>query len=91
METNTLNEYNELRIGDIVSGRTVIAGTKRNERIVGEVYATWVAICANEEEFHPYAVWTVIARPEGWSAQSGDYCKTLDEALEAYKARGGDS
>lgn len=89
---NELHEYNELRIGDKVGDleRTVIAYTKRNERIVGDVYATWVAICALEEAFHPYVVWTIVARPNGWHAENGDYCKTLDEALEAYKLRGGE-
>ncbi len=94
METNTLNEYNELRIGDKVGSggeRMVIALTKRNERIVGELYATWIAICVDETAFHPYAVWTVVARPEGWHAEQGDYCKTLDEALVAYKERGGEA
>ncbi len=90
METNTLNEYNELRIGDTVAERTVIAYTKRNERIVGDVYASWVAVCVDETAFHPYVVWTVVARPEGWYAEQGDYCKTLDEALGAYKKRGGE-
>lgn len=93
METNTLNEYNELRIGDKVGDggeRMVIACTKQNERIVGEVYATWTAICVQEEAFHPYVVWTVIARPNGFVAESGDYCKSLDSALVAYKNRGGE-
>jgi hypothetical protein len=92
METNTLNEYNELRIGEKVGSpdRMVIAYTKRNERVVGEVYASWVAVCVDETAFHPYVVWTVVARPEGWYAESGDYCETLDKALEAYKKRGGE-
>ena len=93
METNTLNEYNELRIGDIVGDtkRTVIACTKRGERIVGDSYATWVAICHKEGEYHPYVVWTVIARPNGWLAEGGDYRSTLEEAVEAYKGRGGEA
>jgi hypothetical protein len=91
-DTNTLNEYNELRIGDIVgdSGRMVIAYTKRHDRVVGDCYATWVAICVDETAFHPYAVWTVVARPNGWLAESGDYCSTLEKALVAYKERGGE-
>ena len=93
METNTLNEYNELRIGDKVGSsaeRMVIACTKQNDRIVGDLYATWTAICVEEGAFHPYVVWNVVARPEGWYAESGDYCKTLDEALEVYRSRGGE-
>lgn len=93
METNTLNEYNELHIGDKVGSgaeRTVIVKHKRSERIVGDTYASWVAICHAEGELHPYAVWDIIARPEGWHAESGDYRKTLEEALIAYKSRGGE-
>jgi hypothetical protein len=92
METNTLNEYSELRIGDKVGStqRMVIAYTKRGDRVVGDCYATWVAICVEETAFHPYAIWNVVARPEGWYAESGDYCSTLDEALRLYKKRGGE-
>ena len=89
--TNTLNEYSELLIGDLVgdTGRTVIAATKRGERIEGDSYAHWIAICHKEGEFHPYAVWTVIARPDGFIAEQGDYCSTISEAVEAYNKRGG--
>jgi hypothetical protein len=92
METNTLNEYNELHIGDKVGSggeRMVIAHTKLHNRIVGDCYATWIAICVDETGLHPYAIWNVIARPDGWLAESGDYCSTLEEALVAYKERGG--
>ena len=43
----TLNENKELAIGDTVAYRTVIAETKLHERVVGDCYATWVAICHN--------------------------------------------
>lgn len=91
METNTLNEYSELRIGDKVGStqRMVIAHTKRGDRVVGDCYATWVAICVEETAHHPYVVWTIVARPEGFYAETGDYCSTLEEALVAYKKRGG--
>ncbi len=89
--TNTLNEYNELRIGDAVAdtGRTVVAATKKGERIEGDSYAYWVAICHNENEYHSYVVWNIIARPEGFFAEQGDYCFTITEAVEAYNKRGG--
>lgn len=88
METK---EYAELRIGDTVGDteRTVIACTKKNERVVGDVYATWVAICLDSEALHPYVVWTVVARPEGWLATNGDYCQNIIDAIRMYKARGG--
>lgn len=90
--TNTLHEYDELRIGDVVgdSKRTVIACTKKGERIPGDSYACWVAICYNETELHPYVVWNLIARQNGFIASQGDYCSTLREAVAAYEARGGE-
>jgi len=89
--TNTLNELNELRVGDIVADtrRMVVALTKIADRVEGDSYAYWIAICHKEGEYHPYAVWNVIARPEGFVAESGDYCFTLAEAVKAYNRRGG--
>jgi hypothetical protein len=92
METNTLNEYNELQIGDKVGSsieRIVIVKHKTGERIVGETYASWVAICYAETAYHPFTVWNIIARPEGWHAESGSYVATIEEALDVYKDRGG--
>ena len=86
----TLNENKELAIGDTVAYRTVIAETKLHERVVGDCYATWVAICHNANEYHKYAVWTVVARPEGWHAEQGNYCHTFTEAVKKYVERGGE-
>lgn len=90
--TNALHEYDELRIGDVVGDtkRMVFAYTQLNERIPGDSYASWITICHRDTELHPYVVWTVIARPEGFIAEQGDYCSTLREALDAYSARGGE-
>jgi hypothetical protein len=91
--TNELNLLNELRIGDIVgtTNRIVIATTKKSERIPGDCYAVWVTICHKEGEYHPYVVWDVIARPEGFAAEHGDYCSTLQQAIKHYKRRGGEA
>jgi hypothetical protein len=91
--SNQLNLDNQLQLGDIVgsTNRMVIASTKRTDRVPGDTYATWITICYKEGEHHPYVVWTVIARPEGFSAESGDYCSTLEQAFSAYKERGGNS
>ena len=91
--TNELNLLNELRIGDIVgdTNRMVVAYTKKSDRIPGDSYATWIAICCKQDEFHPYVVWTIVARPEGFAAESGDYCFNIDQAVQAYKKRGGDA
>ena len=87
--SNQLHLSNQLQIGDIVGDtkRMVIACKKTSERIPGETYSTWVAICAKEEELHPYVVWTVIARPEGFSCQGGQYARTLEEAINYYNQR----
>ncbi len=89
--TDVLNEYSELQIGDLVgdTGRTVVAATKRGERIEGDSYAYWIAICHKASEYHPYVVWTVIARPSGFIAEQGDYCLTISEAVKVYNERGG--
>jgi hypothetical protein len=91
--TNLLNLDNEIRIGDIVgsTNRIVIAYTKKSERVPGDCYAVWVTICHKEGEHHPFVVWDVIARPEGFAAEHGDYCFTLQEAITAYKKRGGEA
>ena len=91
--TNELNLLNELRIGDIVgtTNRIVIASTKKAERIPEDSYAYWITICHKEGELHPYVVWNVIARPDGFSAVEGDYCSTLEQALIQYKKRGGEA
>lgn len=87
-----MNEYNTLMLGDIVGDtkRMVIACTKKAERILGDSYAYWVAICAKDGELHPYVVWNIVARPEGWLAEYGDYAFTLEEALKRYRERGGE-
>lgn len=89
--TNELNLNNQLMLGDFVGDtkRMVITYTKIAERDPGESYARWVAICVKEGEYHPYVVWDVIARPEGWYCQNGDYAFTLSEALNYYHERGG--
>lgn len=87
--THTINENSQLLDGDAVSGRIVIARTKKTERIVGDRFASWVAICVDHDAFHPFVVWTVVARPDGWHAEQGDYFKTVDEAIVGYHKRGG--
>lgn len=86
-----LNVLNKLCVGDVVgtTNRTVVACTQITERIPGDSFATWVAICHKEGQYHPYVVWTVVARPEGFHAEGGDYCLTINEATIAYTKRGG--
>lgn len=88
---NDLNLDNQLQIGDLVGDtkRIVLACTKLGDRIPGDTYARWVAICTKAGEYHPYVVWDVVARPEGFYASSGDYTHTLKEAVKYYINRGG--
>jgi hypothetical protein len=85
----TYSPDSKLEIDTVVSERTVIARTLIYERVVGDRFASWVALCVDHNAYHPFAVWTVIARPEGWHAENGDYYKTVDEALVGYYKRGG--
>ena len=80
-------------IGDTVgdTNRLVIACTKKAERIPNDSYAHWITICFKALGYHPYVVWNVIARPEGFSSAHGDYYFTLEEALIQYKKRGGEA
>lgn len=83
--------WKELHIGDTVNTTaTVVELTKLTERVVGDCFATWIAVCVrSDNDFHPYAVWQVVARPEGFSAGSGNYARTLQEATKYYHNRGG--
>ena len=83
--------FAELSAGTKINGTaTVVACTKVRNREIGEVYASWIAVCVKSaEDYHPYVVWSIAARPEGWSAGQGDYAFTLKEALELYERRGG--
>lgn len=89
--SNQLNLENQLHLGDIVGDtkRMVIACTKKADREPGESFAWWVAICVKEDEHHPYVVWNVVARPEGFYASDGDYAHTLQQAIDYYHKRGG--
>lgn len=63
------------------------------ERVKGETYATWTVLCERdfvdmeEQVIHPFIVWTLIARPEGWAFSSGDYFADFEQALKAYNDR----
>lgn len=66
---------------------------KITERIKGDCYATWTVLCerdfveADEKVIHPFIVWTLVARPEGWHFELGHYCATYEEARKKYDQR----
>ncbi len=88
---NLDSTLNEVTTGTIINQTAVVLlCKKKHDRVVGDCFATWLAVCFDvNNQFHPYVVWNVVARPEGFHAQTGDYRKTLTEAIEAYEARGG--
>jgi hypothetical protein len=90
-EVITLHEHNELQIGDLVGDteRMVIASTKLNERVLGDCYASWIVVAVKIGEYHPYAVWVVVATPKGFVAQQGDYFFEIGDAVKRYQERGG--
>ena len=80
-----------LHPGDTVgdTGRTVILCTQWQKYQPGDCFAVWTAICHDPKAHHRYAIWDVIARPEGWSAGNGHYTNSLAEAHDIYVQRGG--
>jgi len=85
------DEDQDLRIGTVVgpTQRIVILSHKIYDRVPGDCYATWIVIAHKPSELHPYVVWNVTARPDGFHPESGTYCSTIKEALKAYELRGG--
>ena len=83
---------NEVTEGTVVNTTAVVLKCQKQcDRVVGDCFASWLTICFDgSNPIHPFVVWNVIARPEGFHAERGDYRKTLIDALAAYEARGGD-
>jgi hypothetical protein len=80
-----------LQAGSVLTnGATVVVCTKTRDAVPSDSYATYIAVCVRDgENFHDYAVWTVIDRPEGFVAEHGDYRHTLTEAIGCYENRRG--
>ena len=83
--------FAELSLGEVIAPEiTVLALTKKNDRVIDDSLASWITVCYNPNNaFHKFAVWTVVARPTGWERYSGDYCDTLAQAVTRYSERGG--
>ncbi len=79
----------QLKRGDIVghSGGVVLEFSLNRARGDGS-YSVWTALCLlPDNDYTPFVVWNVIARPEGFTAESGDYTRTLFEAITAFTKR----
>ena len=74
----------------LTNGATVVVCTKMRDAVPNDSYAVWLAVCVRDgENFHDYAIWNVVARPEGFVAERGDYRHTLIEAIGCYEDRRG--
>lgn len=90
------NEYkltSPLSLGQVIGDtkRVVIACAKVADAEPGESYERWITICFTDKDPHPYVVWDVVAKPNGWSTFNGRYYLTLDAALGEYNQKGGRS
>jgi hypothetical protein len=81
-------EYRIPTEGLVINEATIVRFKKIRERIKGDTYAAWVVLARRgPEAFDPYVVWNLIARPEGWSYDQGDYYKSLTNAEKKYDER----
>ena len=81
---------NDLRVGEIIGDTHRMVFLSSLLRPEGDgTYPVWIAICNDPEQYHPYVVWNVVGRPEGWYASSGDYFHDIKDAMECYIKRGG--
>jgi hypothetical protein len=72
------------------NGATVVKCTMVTMRVAGDVFASWKALCVcGGENYHNYAVWQVVARPEGWHTESGYYFHALEDAIAHLEGRHG--
>ena len=73
-QTAVPNEYKVLQPGDTVAGHKVLRCKRISERVEGDTYASWVALCDSMgNESHRYVTWLVYAGPDGFRAESGHY------------------
>lgn len=87
------SEYKVLEKGMIVADHTVLRCKRLTERIEGDTYASWIALLetTDSESYHKYVTWIVIARPDGFIAESGRYfqAEDIERAVGDYVNRGG--
>lgn len=85
MKTQVQPEYRVLQKGDMVNGHKVLRRERHTEYVEGSTYASWIALLENTDKraYHRYVTWLVIAGPEGFFAESGNYF-AYDEYEKAY-------
>jgi hypothetical protein len=74
--------------GTLVSNRTIILSTLIRETSDG-LYPVYIAVAHSSQEYHPYVVWYVSERPEGYHAESGEYFHDAKDAIINWQEKGG--
>lgn len=65
----------------------IVDFVRTGERIVGDVFASWKVLVERESSHDPFVVWTLVATTNGFIANHGSYCETLEQARKAYESR----
>ena len=86
----------ELRLltkGMTIAEHKILRCNRLSERVVGDSYATWITLCeaTDPTSYHKWVTWIVVARPEGFRAESGHYFTDgeYEKAFGNYESRGG--
>ena len=83
-----------LEVGDYLLNGAIVLDCTMNALKGNGLYASWVAVCLWQQQVgnhvrNEYVVWNVIARPEGFVAERGDYYSSIIPAVDCYSGRGG--
>jgi hypothetical protein len=83
-----------LEAGDYINNGAIVLECRQTGHKRNGLYASWIAVCMWERVYPnhksvEYVVWDVIARPEGFVAERGDYYSSIIPAVDCFVGRGG--
>lgn len=82
-----------LEVGDFLPNGAIVIDTHTREEWNRQPDGrnTWsVCLCLwTDSKWHPYVTWDVFSTSNGFSAESGHYYNTLEEAVEDFNTRSG--
>jgi len=73
-------------VGD--TNRHVILSTLIREA-TEDSYDVYIVVAHSSEQYHPYVVWYVSDRPEGYHAEGGEYFHDAKDAIINWQGKGG--
>lgn len=83
-----------LKLGETVSSKYPVIALKEYDMGGNRDFVRAYVVIAlrADHPLHPYVVWnayktTAMAEDQNYNAERGDYCHTLEEALERYNKR----